>query len=429
MGNFKQMKQKYGIGKQVFSDMIERGFVYIDKTQFIIKLLEETDCYFLSRPRRFGKSLFLSTLEQFFLGEKELFKGLAIENYDWTWESYPVIKMSLGHGSFTEPDGLKSRLNQILFYLEEDNGFEPRFDKLSDRFADVITRLHKKFQKKVVILIDEYEKPLLDSYDSPVFETNRNELANFYSVLKNNQEKIRFLFITGVTRFGQLNIFSGLNNLRDISLDPAYSTICGITEEEIRDYLFPGVRILADKREISEEEAFSILKYNYDGYHFSEVLTDVYNPWSLLNCLASGMIKADWFASGSPRYLLKILQKKKYDITQLLGSEVSINQLAGNGVDIMDPTALLYQTGYLTIKDYNKKKDFFTIGIPNVEVRNALFETIIPFYLGKDETFGKDKLFTLFSYLENGEAKDLMRWLSTFSTKNNGILNFKIEEE
>lgn len=410
-------RQKYGIGKQDFPDMIQQDFVYVDKTQYIIKLLEGAGYYFLSRPRRFGKSLFLSTLEQFFLGKKELFKNLAIENYQWNWEARPVIRMSLAQGSFTEQDGLKSRLNQILFNIEEDFGFTPRFEKLSERFSDLITRINKTTNQKVVILIDEYEKPLLDSYDTPVFETNRDDLANFYSVFKDNLDKIEFLFITGVTRFGKLNIFSGLNNLRDISLDTDFSAICGITIEEIQDYFDGGISLFAKKHSISESEVKALLKKYYDGYHFSEDLQDIYNPWSLLNCLQSGRLTSDWFATGSPGYLLKILRKKDYDLKGLLGSTVNENKLKGSGVDIMDPTSLLYQSGYLTIKQYDLKENLYSIGLPNFEVRTALFESLIPFYLGKDKELDPDRILKLFRYIENGEATELMEWLAAYFSK------------
>lgn len=409
-------EQRYPIGEQDFKLLREYGFIYVDKTAYIQRMLKNR-FYFLSRPRRFGKSLFLSTLEQFFLGNKEIFNGLSIENYNWDWQQYPVIKISFGQGNFYEADGLKSRLNQILFYLEEDYGFEPRFEKFSDRFSDLVKRIFNKYQKQVVILIDEYEKPLLDSYDTDSFENNRKELASFYSVFKDNVDKIRFLFITGVTRFGQLNIFSGLNNLLDISLDSEYEAICGLTEEEIKRYFSTGIANFARENETTEGNAFSLLKKYYDGYHFSRDLTDVYNPWSVINCLHSARLKSDWFTSGSPAYLLKILRKKNYDLTKLLGSSASESQLLGTGVDVMDPTALLYQSGYLTIKNYERVNDNYEIGLPNFEVRTALLEIVIPFYLGKNEQLERNDIIRLFSYLENGDAEKMMQWLAAYFSK------------
>lgn len=410
-------RQKYGIGKQDFESMIMRNFVYIDKTQYIAKMLDESDLYFLSRPRRFGKSLFLSTLEHFFKGKRELFKGLKIENYDWDWESYPVIRISFGQGSFTEKEGLNDRLSQIMFYLEEDFGLECRFTKLSERFGDLIRRLSRKYGKGVVILIDEYEKPLLDAYYTPHFESTLNGLSSFYSAIKDNTENIRFLFITGITRFGQLNIFSGLNNLKDISLSEDYSAICGITEAEMRESLLPGVEYLAEKEGCTLPEAFEKLKQYYDGYHFSEDLTDIYNPWSLINCLQEARFNSDWFKSGSPSFLLKILKDKDYDLESLLGCQVRENKLTGFGQDIMEPTSLLYQSGYLTIKNYDRASNLFTIGLPNFEVRTALFEAILPFYLGKGKEMEHKDVIKLQRYIEKGDVEEMMRWLSAYFSK------------
>lgn len=386
------------------TEIIKSGQVYVDKTQYIPILLRNK-CYFLGRPRRFGKSLFLSTLEQFFLGNRQLFKGLAVENYDWDWEPYPVIRMSFASGSFSEEGGLEERMLEIVEEVEENYSVEPKGDTPRARLRNLIIRLYKATGKGVVILIDEYEKPLLDTYGEPVFAANQKKLSAFYSLFKDHLDKIKFLFITGVTRFGQLNIFSGLNNLQDISLEPQYSAICGITEEEIRRFLMPGLNFIADKLGCTVDEALDKLKYHYDGYHFSQDLLDVYNPWSLINCLNSGRLKSEWFRSGSPSYLLKILKKKDYDIKGLLGSKVSENKLTGSGIDIMDPTSLLYQTGYLTIKDYDSENGLYELGMPNFEVRTALLECIIPYYLGKDESLEKNDIIKLFGYLERGEPE------------------------
>lgn len=383
-------KPRYPIGEQHFKQLREYGYIYVDKTDYIDRLLANR-FYFLSRPRRFGKSLFLSTLEQFFLGNKEIFHGLAIEKADWNWDQFPVLRISFGNGSFTSHDGLEERMTEIVEENEERYQIEPKGSNPRARLRNLLRQLFKKTGKGVVILVDEYEKPLLDAYGKDIFDSTREKLSEFYSVFKDNTEYIRFLFITGITRFGQLNIFSGLNNLQDISLDPEYSAICGITEEEIRQYFSSGIENFAKIRDISIEDAFQALKKYYDGYHFSETLVDIYNPWALLNSLKSGMLTADWFASGSPNYLLKILRQKNYDLKGLLGSKVNENKLRGNGVDIMYPTSLLYQSGYLTIKDYDRKENLYTLGLPNFEVRTALLESIIPFYLGKDKEMDSEK--------------------------------------
>lgn len=422
--------QKYGIGTQVFSTLRERDFVYVDKTQFIIQLLEGPDYYFLSRPRRFGKSLFLSTLEQFFLGRRDLFKGLAIDKYqDWEWEPHGVIRISFGQGDFSHNGGLNARIISILEKYEEEYGIEPKGDFPSNRLAHLISQLSKKTGKGIAVLVDEYEKPLLDTYGEDIFESNRKELASFYSALKDNTEYIRLIFITGITRFGQLNIFSGLNNLYDISLSPEFTSICGITEQEIKDNLAEGIQSFAEKTGNTVEETLQILKSNYDGYHFSENITDIYNPWSLLNCLKMGRLKSDWFTSGSPSYLFKILRKKNYDLEGLLGKRVSEDKLSGMGVEIMDPTALLYQSGYLTIKEYEASDNLYTIGLPNFEVRTALFERIIPYYLGKDKNLEKDEIIKLYEYLEKGDAERMMNWLASYFSKISYPSKIRFERE
>lgn len=408
--------QNYPLGEQNFKTLREMGQVYIDKTGFIPRLLRNR-YYFLSRPRRFGKSLFLSTLEQFFLGRRDLFEGLDIYDYPWDWAEYPVMRISFGQGAFSRKDGLKERIDAILSQAESRYGVATSATTAAVRLDYLLRSLHAKTGKEVVVLVDEYEKPLLDTYGEDIFESNRRELAEFYSPLKDNSEHIRFLFITGVTRFGKLNIFSGFNNLLDISLEPPFSTICGITEEEMNRRLRPGISDFAEAEGCSYEEAVATLKKYYDGYHFSEDLRDIYNPWSLMNCLYAGRIKSEWFSSGSPTYLLKILRRQNYDISRLLGTSVTEEQLKGNGADIMDPTALLYQSGYLTIKHYDRKTRLYRIALPNFEVRTALWETVIPFYLGKEERLDRKEIGRLFTYIENGGAEEMMQWLASYFSK------------
>lgn len=408
---------KYGIGKQDFADMIERGFVYVDKTRYIRKLLDGSDLYFLSRPRRFGKSLFLSTLESFFEGRRRLFDGLDIETYPWDWEPYPVIRLSFAQGDFSSTEGLRRRISALLGFAEKKYGIRGEGPEPNLRLESLIHQLHELTGKKVAVLVDEYEKPLLDTYGEPAFERNRRELSAFYSVFKDNTEHLKLLFITGITRFGQLNIFSGLNNLKDISLSREFSAICGITREEIETYLTAGVEDFAAAEGCTAEKALELLKYYYDGYHFSEDLTDIYNPWSLLNCLGEGRLKSDWFASGSPRYLLKILKQKDYDLEGLLGTQVGEDELSGYGSDVMDPTALLYQSGYLTIKRYDRKTHLYEIGLPNFEVRTALMQAIIPYYLGKDDKFDRRDIFRLSQYIDDGKPEQMMQWLAAYFSK------------
>lgn len=406
---------RYPIGQQNFSIIRERNEVYIDKTGFI-PLLLENQFYFLSRPRRFGKSLFLSTLECFFRGKRELFKGLAIESFDWNWECHPVIRIDFTGENYNSPQGLKARIVYILNSVARNYGVTlPSYSTIAECLRHLISALHEKSGKRVVVLIDEYEKALLDVIDYPdQLDKNKEELSAFYSVFKSESEHIRFLFITGITRFGHLNIFSGLNNLKDISLSEKFSAICGITEEEIMNFLLPGVKELAESKNTSTEEAFNLLKLNYDGYHFSSDLKDVYNPFSLLNCLYDKKFTSEWFVSGSASYLLRQLKKNNFDISQLEGVKVSASTLQGVDVELMDPVTLLYQSGYFTIKKFDEKRDRYEVGIPNREVKEALFSVIIPFYLGKKESSAKEFAFDFLDYLEEGEIEKAMTWLKGF---------------
>ena len=407
-------RQKYGLGKQDFSSLRKRGFVYIDKTEYIIKLLEGADYYFLSRPRRFGKSLFLSTLYHFFRGNRELFKDLAIDSYDWNWESYPVIRLNLAEGSYSRPEGLEERLNEILaetekFYNVSPSGTDPR-----SRFRNLIISLNERYDKGVVILIDEYEKPLLDTINEPHNEKYQKELADFYSVLKSNEEVIQFLFITGVTRFGHLNIFSGFNNLSDISLDDDFSALCGITQRELLENLRPGIENLAKAYEVDFEDALSKLKEHYDGYHFSRLLIDIYNPFSLLTCLNSSRITSRWFQSGSSRYLLDKLRANNFNLSSLEGVRVSEEILLGTDSSMNESVTLLYQSGYLTIKYYNPENNRYTLGLPNFEVRTALYSAIIPYYLGQKYSSAEEEAIGFIDKLRNGEAEEAMKWLQGY---------------
>lgn len=407
-------KLKYGLGKQDFASLRKRGFVYVDKTRFIAQLLEGADYYFLSRPRRFGKSLFISTLYHFFRGHKELFSGLAIESYPWDWQPYPVIRINLAEGSYSKPEGLMERLYEILggnetFYEISPLGSDPR-----SRLRNLIIALRKKTGKEVVILIDEYEKPLLDAVNKPYFSRYQDELADFYSVLKSNEEMIRMLFISGVTRFGHLNIFSGFNNLTDISLDDRYSSICGITHAEMLHYLGAGIEVFAKAYKTDFDDAVAKLKEYYDGYHFSRELTDIYNPFSLLSCLDASRLTSTWFQSGSSRYLLERLRANRFDITRFDNIVVNEETLLGLEASMNDIVTLLYQSGYLTIKNYDLATSRYTLDIPNYEVSKALYSSIIPFYLGPKYNSPDNEAYTFIEKLEQGEAEEAMNWLQSY---------------
>ena len=366
----------YPLGESSFRTIRERNYLYIDKTRYIETLIKNS-YYFLSRPRRFGKSLFISTLEQFFAGNKDLFKGLYVFNMPWKWEEFPVIRIDLSNGSFSKEEGLEERLFESVEKIEHKYDVEPKGKTTRARFNYLIASLNKKFNRQVVILIDEYEKPLLDSIGKSHFERYNGELHDFYSVLKDNSDLIRFLFITGVTRFGHLNIFSGLNNLYDISLEEKFAGICGITEEELNTSLEEGIRHFADKKGIDYKSAIDLLKRNYDGYHFSENLIDIYNPYSVLGCLNSGKITFDWFESGSSSFLVNLIKEKNYDLSDIEGLEVTSSRLKSINSSLSDPIPLLYQSGYLTIKEYSEEDQLYKLGYPNLEVIHSIEEYII----------------------------------------------------
>lgn len=404
---------KYPLGEQDFERLIQDGFVYIDKTHYIEKLLRNS-YYFLSRPRRFGKSLFLSTLEQFFLGKRELFKGLAVDKLDWDWEEYPIIRIDLSNGSFSQADGLESRLNRIIDKSQEQYQVKTDGQYPGERFDSLISQLFRKFDRKVVVLIDEYEKPLLDTFDKPHHDNYINQLRDFYSVLKENSRYIQFLFITGVTRFGHLNIFSGLNNLTDISLEDEYAGICGITQDELLKDLSEGIADLAKAEGSNSNDILSKLAEYYDGYHFSGKLLDVYNPYSVLNCLAFGRFTDKWFQTGSPTFLWKRLQESGFELRRLDFVTATENTLLGNDALMGDSLTLLYQSGYLTIKSYDSQTGIYTLGLPNKEVTQALYQAIIPFYTGRKDAMQPSDFMRIATWISKGEIENVMTWLTEF---------------
>ena len=409
-------RQIYPLGQQSFKNIREEKKVYVDKTQFIPLLLENR-FYFLSRPRRFGKSLFLSTLENFFLGRRNLFEGLAVDSYPWNWEEFPVIRINMGEGSYSKANGLSQHLYEIVEDAESLYDLPPKGSDPRSRLRNIIIKLNAQTGKEVVILIDEYEKPLLDAFDKPHYELYREELADFYSVLKANEERIRFLFITGVTRFGHLNIFSGFNNLNDISLDTRYSSICGITREERDRFLLPGIDNLASDNGWTREDTLQRLKEYFDGYHFSKSLIDIYNPYSLLSSLDKLQILPIWIGTGMSKSALNIIESRNWDLTGIENVKARSFDLLGIDSEFLEPTTLLYQSGYLTIKHYDPQTEIYTLGIPNTEVRQSLYEAIIPKYIGKNLKADSIHLHSLYELMNSGNAEGMMTWLQTFFSK------------
>ena len=377
-------RKLYPIGIQTFEEIRKLDNLYIDKTEYIYRMTHTDGKYFfLSRPRRFGKSLLVSTFQSYFEGKKELFEGLAIEKLEKEWNEYPVLHFDLSKGKHME----KEQLNRYLLDIIEKQ--EARFDCMSNktdvniRLDDLINAVYQKTGKQVVVLIDEYDAPLLDvAHEKEKLDELRDTMRNFYSPLKGNESMLRFVFMTGITKFSQLSIFSELNNIKNVSMDEPYAGICGITKEEMLTQMSDDIDALAEQLELSREETIQELKDHYDGYHFCWPSPDVFNPYSLLNCFADGKLKAYWFGSGTPTYLINMM--RNFDC---LPSDIGTQMEAGKD-DFDAPTEtmtnimpLLYQSGYVTIKDYDEETELYTLDIPNKEIRVGLFRALLPHYL------------------------------------------------
>ena len=367
---------KYPIGIQDFEKLRTKGYSYVDKSRFVYKLATEGEYYFLSRPRRFGKSLFLSTLEAYFQGKKELFEGLAIYDLETEWKKYPIFHIDLNTANFREKDSLYTVLNDYLTTWECKYGTRESEATLALRFKGVIARAAEKEGCGVVILIDEYDKPILQTLRAPELQAeHRAQLKAFYSVLKTQDRYIKFAFLTGVTKFGKVSVFSDLNNLTDISMDHRYISICGMTEKELLTNFKEGIGELASANEDNETETIDKLRMRYSGYHFEENSEEIYNPFSVLNTLANSRYDDYWFKADTHTFLIDILKKHDYCITDLNKAQVKANMM--NNVDF-NPIPVIYQSGYLTIKSYDERFKNYQLGIPNKEVEEGILNTLLP---------------------------------------------------
>lgn len=365
---------KYPIGIQDFEKLRTNGYSYVDKSRFVYKLATEGEYYFLSRPRRFGKSLFLSTLEAYFQGKKELFKGLAIYDLETDWKKYPIFHIDLNTANFREKDSLYTVLNDYLTTWECKYGTRESEATLALRFKGVIARAAEKEGCGVVILIDEYDKPILQTLRDPELQAeHRAQLKAFYSVLKTQDRYIKFAFLTGVTKFGKVSVFSDLNNLTDISMDHRYISICGMTEKELLTNFKEGIGELASANEDNETETIDKLRMRYSGYHFEENSEEIYNPFSVLNTLANSRYDDYWFKADTHTFLIDILKKHDYCITDLNKTQVKANMM--NNVDF-NPIPVIYQSGYLTIKSYDERFKNYQLGIPNKEVEEGILNIL-----------------------------------------------------
>lgn len=405
---------KYPIGIQDFVKLRQGGFAYVDKTKFVYKLADEGSYYFLSRPRRFGKSLFLSTLEAYFLGRKELFEGLAIYDMEKEWKSHPIFYIDLNTANFRDENSLYEVLNSHVSVWEEKYGAREYETTLALRFKGVIARAAEKEGRGVVILIDEYDKPILQTLrNQELQEKHRSLLKSFYSVLKTQDRYIRFAFITGVTKFGKVSVFSDLNNLMDISMDQRYISICGMTQDELLYNFREGIEQLGEAYGDTEEETLNKLKIRYDGYHFEEDTVGIYNPFSVLNTLAKLRYKDYWFETGTPTFLVDLLKMHNYRLPDITREKVSDDVI--NSVDSMstNPIPVIYQSGYLTIKGYDERFKKYRLGFPNKEVEEGFLNFLLPLYTsaGNNSPFMVDEFV---QDVESGNPERFMQRMKAF---------------
>ena len=382
--------QKLPIGIQNFRKLREEGCLYVDKTEAIYRLVNDATVYFLSRPRRFGKSLLCSTLQAYFEGRKELFEGLAIEKLETEWQAYPVLYFDFNGEKYGSIDNLELMLSRHLMQWEEVYGCKYPDETVSGRFYNLVVSIHEQTGKRVVVIVDEYDKPLLESLDnSEAQEQSRALFKGFFGNLKKLDEHLKFVFFTGVTKFSKVSIFSDLNQLHDISLEPAYETICGISAEELTANFTERIRNLANFNKLTFDECLAMLKKNYDGYHFSERMTDMYNPFSILSVLSSLTFRFFWFSTGTPTFLVKRLAsiKNEFDFKRLTeGVSSSIGEITDYRPDNTNIIPLLYQAGYLTIKNYDRAAQVFTLAYPNEEVKYGMLNSLAPAVTDRGDT-------------------------------------------
>ena len=382
--------RKLPIGIQTFDKLREGGFLYVDKTAMIYQIASTSTPYFLSRPRRFGKSLLISTFEAYFQGRKDLFQGLAIEQLETKWEQYPVLHLDLNARKYETAADLMAMLNQYLEKWELLYGQEKEDRSPEERFAYVIERACTLTGKQVVVLIDEYDKPLLQAVlDENLLDEYRKILKAFYGVLKSADRYLRFVFLTGVTKFAQVSVFSDLNQLNDISMKSPYAALCGITKEELVKTFLPELERLAKRRGISLQEVIDLMERQYDGYHFHPEGVGMFNPFSVLNAFDAEEMGYYWFQTGTPTYLVDLLKQSDYDIRLLIdGVEVLASAFSEYRAETNNPLPMIYQSGYLTIKGYDDDVKLYTLGFPNDEVRYGFLNFLVPYYtnVSNDET-------------------------------------------
>ena len=408
---------KYPIGIQSFDQIIEDGYLYIDKTDMIYNLTHEGKIYFLSRPRRFGKSLLVSTLKNYFLGRKELFRGLKIDSLEKDWKVYPVFHIDFNSTNFTIRGTLWQKLNGLIWDWEEKYGVripEGGLD-LGDRFIRVLEAAHKRTGLRAVVLVDEYDKPMLDvlDVDKDLEEEHRNILKGFYSVFKGADEHLQFVFLTGVTKFSQVSVFSGFNQPNDISMHRKYETLCGITQEELDTAFREQIEEMSDEYRCSYEEMRNKLKSQYDGYRFSDRMTDVYNPFSLLNAFDAQRIYDYWFKSGTPTYLIRLLSHANENMNEITGKYYAPEEFIDYKACVEKPLPMIYQSGYLTIKKYDMEENSFLLDYPNNEVKKGFLSLVAAGYFNTRESVSS-WIMSAVRQLKKGLIDDFRDGLTSF---------------
>ena len=406
----------YPVGIQTFERIRKEDKLYVDKTEYVYRMTHSGGCYFfLSRPRRFGKSLLASTFQSYFEGKKELFKGLAIEKLEQEWTEYPVLHFSMASGKHMEKEQLQEYLLYILKKNEERFGIEADSKAPNIRLSNLIQLAYQKTGKQVVVLIDEYDAPLLDVvHEESSLGELRQIMRNFYSPLKDSEPYLRFVFLTGITKFSQMSIFSELNNITNVSMDEEYAGICGITKEELVTQMTADVDALGEKLGKTREETLAALREYYDGYHFADVSPDVFNPFSLLNAMTKGKLDYYWFASGTPTYLINMLNKYQVLPSEIGGSEADKSEFDAPTEKMTTIMPLLYQSGYITIKGYDPETELYLLDIPNKEIRVGLYRSLLPYYIGMNTVKGTTTIAKMSAAIRHNKIGEALEMLKTY---------------
>ena len=406
----------YPIGIQTFEEIRRLGMIYVDKTEYVYRMAHAGKFFFLSRPRRFGKSLLVSTFQSYFEGRKDLFEGLAIDKLETEWNEYPVLHFSMASGKHMDKDALNRYLLDIICEQEQKYSVSNDQQDVNLRLKNLIGAVYRKIGKQVVVLIDEYDAPLLDVvHEDTQLPVLRNVMRNFYSPLKDCEPMLRFVFLTGITKFSQLSIFSELNNIKNVSMDDPYAGICGITKEELLTQMSDSIDALAAKLKLSREEAVTKLTDQYDGYHFTWPSPDVFNPFSLLNCFADGKLDAYWFGTGTPTYIINMMRKFNFLPTDL-GKDRWVDKKDFDAATETMTTIipLFYQSGYMTIKDYEEESDLYKLALPNNEVKAGLYGSLLPHYLKCHSADGNTTIARMSVLMKHGNIDGALQLLANF---------------